>query len=74
MKRPNAEKAFFFVETGIMRDRGMILILYLKIWLEPSRDQEAYMGSSPVLDKSKSWFICPSTRLVSQGRTGLDGL
>ena len=35
---------------------------------------KAYMGSSPVLDKSKSWFICPSTRLVSQGRTGLDGL
>ena len=23
------------------------------------------MGSSPVLDKSKSWFMCHSTRLVS---------
>ena len=33
--------------------------------IDPSRYQEAYMGSSPVLDKSKSWFICPSTRLVS---------
>ena len=42
--------------------------------LERSRYQEAYMGSSPVLDKSKSWFIYPSTRLVSQGRTRLDGL
>ena len=49
-------------------------IHYTLYIVEPSRYQEAYMGSSPALDKSKSWFIYPSTRLVSQGRTGLDGL
>ena len=30
MKRPNAEKAFFCRKGGIMKDRGMILILYPK--------------------------------------------
>ena len=31
-ERPNAEKAFFFRKGGIMKNGGMILILYLKTW------------------------------------------
>ena len=32
LRKPDAQKAFFFIEKkeGMMKDRGMILILYLK--------------------------------------------
>ena len=43
-----------------------------KVRLDRTRSQEAYMGSSPVLDKSESWVMSPGTRLASQGRNGLD--